>query len=309
MSIAQLTLPMFIGTILNWALFGTLVVQTYIYFLAFPQDSRWSKLLVVTVLVLEVIETLSNAQDMVHIFGVGWGNMEVLDDVGWAWFSVPVVAPIISSVGQIFYARRLHIIGHNAYVSVLVILISLFQLGTGIWTGVKICIAGKFSLLQSDNLIPTVTWLAATSLCDLIIVFAIIFYLLRSRKPEFQRTNSIISRIVVLTVETGVLCAIWTLVDLYLFAKFKGINYYLALCIELSKIYSNSILVQMLNWRAHIGHRHAPTTESNVQLAGIVFKTTTVPPASPLLQLSHNTESTVSQQPDCEPDKKDQLPV
>ncbi|KAJ7454005.1 hypothetical protein B0H11DRAFT_2069984, partial [Mycena galericulata] len=69
----------FIGTILNWALFGTLAVQTYIYFLAFPQDLKWSKLLVVTVLVLEVIETLSCTRDMAHVFGAGWGNMEALD--------------------------------------------------------------------------------------------------------------------------------------------------------------------------------------------------------------------------------------
>jgi len=94
MSIAQLTLPMFIGTVMNFLLFGMLIIQTQIFFLAFPNDPRLTKALVVLVFVLELVQTLSSARDMVHIFGVGWGNMEVLDNVGWAWFSTPVMGSI-----------------------------------------------------------------------------------------------------------------------------------------------------------------------------------------------------------------------
>jgi hypothetical protein len=36
---------------------------------------------------------------------------------------------------------------------------------------------------------------------------------------------------------------VFVLVDIYLFASYKGTNYHLAVCIELSKIYSNSILL------------------------------------------------------------------
>ncbi|KAJ7770306.1 hypothetical protein DFH07DRAFT_954128 [Mycena maculata] len=78
MSVAPLTLPMFIGTVVNWALFGTLLVQTYIYFGVFPKDPRLSKLVVVAVLVLEVVETMANSRDVICIFGAGWGNMYVV---------------------------------------------------------------------------------------------------------------------------------------------------------------------------------------------------------------------------------------
>lgn len=297
MSVVQLTLPMFIGTVLNWALFGTLIVQTWIYFLAFPQDPRLSKLLVMTVFVLELVETLSNTRDMVHIFGAGWGNPEALDDVGWAWFSTPVMGSIIASVGQLFYARRLHILGRNTYVPGLIILVSIIQLGAGIWTGVNICIAKKYSLLQSHNLVPTVTWLAATSLCDLLIVSSTVFYLVKARTSEFQKTtNQIITRIVMLTAETGLLCAIFAVFDLYLFATFKETNFHLALCMELSKIYSNSILL-ILNWRAHIGHRRAPTDLSHhIHISDIRFNTTTGPNSSVQVELSHDTDKRDSEE-------------
>ncbi|KAJ7705333.1 hypothetical protein B0H17DRAFT_1193033 [Mycena rosella] len=154
-SIVQLTLPMFIGTLLNWSLFGTLLVQIHIYFSAFPNDPKLSKLLVVLVLVLEVIETFSGAHDMINTFALGWGNIEALDNVDWAWFSVPVMGSIVASVGQLFFSRRIQIIGRNPFVTGLVIITSVAQLVAGIWVGVVICRAGKFSLLQDDNLIAT----------------------------------------------------------------------------------------------------------------------------------------------------------
>ncbi|KAJ7118657.1 hypothetical protein C8R43DRAFT_1077207 [Mycena crocata] len=266
--VEKLTLPMLIGTLLNWGLFGTLLVQTYIYFSAFPKDRRASKLLVAGVFALELIETAANTRDMIHIFGVGWGTMDALDDVGWAWFSVPVLGSVNACVGQLFFAWRIYIISHNIYLSGLVISISLVQLAAGVWTGINICLAKKFSLLQDHNLKATATWLAATALCDLVIVVSIVFYLVASRRREFRKTNSILSRIIRVTVETGVVCALFALVDLYLFATYKGTNFHLALCIELGKIYSNSILL-VLNSRARI--RHTPEINP-LRSSDIVFE-------------------------------------
>jgi hypothetical protein len=52
---------------------------------------------VVFILFLEVVETVASIRDMIHIFGAGWGNMDALDNVGWAWFSVPVMGSISES--------------------------------------------------------------------------------------------------------------------------------------------------------------------------------------------------------------------
>ncbi|KAJ6571313.1 hypothetical protein B0H19DRAFT_1129713 [Mycena capillaripes] len=282
MNVAQLTAPLMIGTMLNWALLATLLVQTYIYFSVFTQDRTWWKLLVIAIVVLETLETLASARDMFHVFATGWGDMDALDDVGWAWLSVPVVGSIIACVCQTFFGWRIYSIGRNPFVFALVIIVSLVQFGAGIWTGVNICIAGKFSLLQSYNLIPTATWLAATSLADLIIVAAMVFYLAKSyRDPDLRscRINSMISRLIILTAEAGIPCAVVALVDLYLFTTYKGTNYHLALCIELSKIYSNSILL-IFNSRTHMGYAascHGPCGRENytvnLEISSCVFRT------------------------------------
>ncbi|KAJ7491076.1 hypothetical protein FB451DRAFT_1221944 [Mycena latifolia] len=281
MSIAQLTLPLFLGTMLNWTLFGTLLVQVYIYFTAFPNDLKLTKHLVIFILFLEVLESLSNARDMIHIFGAGWGNAQALDDVGWAWFSVPVMGAIIACVGQLFFARRIHILGRGPYIPSLIAIVAVVQLVAGIWTGVVICIAKKFSLLQIHNEIATATWLAATALCDLIIVFSTVFYLIRSTQPEFRKTTNVaITRIIMITVETGLLCALFAIFDLYLFVMYKGTNYHLSLCIELSKIYSNSILM-VLNSRACMGHTPPCDISHNLHISDMRFNLGTISTASP----------------------------
>ncbi|KAF8191617.1 hypothetical protein K438DRAFT_1721110 [Mycena galopus ATCC 62051] len=291
MSVAQFTLPLLIGTILNWGLFGALLVQVYIYFSVFAKDRPWPKLIVVLIVVLEVIETFSSFRDMVEIFGTGWGNPDALDNVGWAWFSVPVMGSIIAFICQTFYGWRIYIIGQNSSFFALITLVSTVQLAAGIWTGVEICMAKRFSLLQSHNLMSTATWLATTSAADLLIVFATIFYLRKAAGTEFTsaKTKSNISRIIMVTAETGVLCAVFALFDLFLFVSYKGTNYHLSLCLELSKIYSNSILL-IFNSRAHMGHGCSYTTSSySVELSSATFRTRV--PRAPQIDLEAITSS------------------
>ncbi|KAJ7144932.1 hypothetical protein C8R43DRAFT_1013529 [Mycena crocata] len=288
---AKLTIPMFIGTILNWGLLGALVVQIYLYFLAFPKDGMRSKVLVLLIALGEILQTLSDTRDTIHVFGVGWGNPYILDEVGWSWLSVPVIGASIACAGQLFFAWRIYIISRSLYMPVLISFITAFQWGAGIWTGVEIGRAKKFSLLQFHLFKPPVAWLAATALSDLVIAASTSFYLLKSRRSGFRHsTDAVISRIVKITVETGLLCAVFAILDLILFVTFNGNNYHLAVCIELSKVYSNSIMI-ILNSRAHIGHT---TLENQSRMSAMVFESQAKPVTSTVTQVGSLVGSSIS---------------
>ncbi|KAF7294619.1 hypothetical protein MIND_00998500 [Mycena indigotica] len=287
--VVQLTLPLFIGTIVNWLLFGVLLVQVYIYYAAFPHDPRWAKLGVAAVILLEILETVADLREMVNTFGLRWGDLEALDEIGMSWFAVPVLGPVIASIGQFVFGWRIHLIGQTIYLPILICFTSVVQLGAGVWTGVNIAKAGRFSLLQNTNVPATSLWLASTSLCDVLILAGMVYYLSKARQREFTRMNSAISRILFLTVETGALCTIVVLVDLYLFLAFKGTNLHLSLCIELSKIYSNSILL-IFNSRATISYRVIQPEDVNISVA--VDKTvTSIRFARPSLATASGTTS------------------
>ncbi|KAJ7889409.1 hypothetical protein B0H13DRAFT_2341530 [Mycena leptocephala] len=196
-SMGQFTIPMLVGTLVNWGLLGTLFVQVYLYFLAFPRDKLSFKLIVGFVVIAEILQTLGDTRDAARIFGEGWGNLQALELVGWAWFSVPIMGSTIGCVGQLFFAWRISIFGKSWWIPAVIAVVTLFQFGAGVWSGVLILRAKTFEELQFHSLKVPAVRLA----------------------PGLQRQ---------------------------LFAI-------LEICIYLSKVYSNSMMV-VLNSRAHIGH-------------------------------------------------------
>ncbi|KAJ6493024.1 hypothetical protein C8R45DRAFT_1135885 [Mycena sanguinolenta] len=262
--IGEFTIPLYVGTLTNFTLFGVLAVQVYIYYMAFPNDRLSSKILVALVVIAEILQTLGDTRITIRIFGAGWGNPEILDAISWAWFSVPVVGSFIAGMGQMFFAWRIYVIAKSLYVPAVITFLTAFQFAAGIWTGVDIIRTKKFSNLHVMK--TPEAWLAATAVDDLIIVAAMVFYLLKARQTELKtKTKASLSRIIKITIETGVLCALAAIVVLYLFIAFGGNNYHLGVCIWLSKVYSNSILV-ILNSRAHIGHDFARPPGGTAQM-------------------------------------------
>ncbi|KAJ7778691.1 hypothetical protein DFH07DRAFT_950699 [Mycena maculata] len=99
----------------------------------------------------------------------------------------------------------------------------------------------------------------ATALADLLIVVGTVLYAMKARQPWIPtHTDNTFS---FNQVETGLLCALFAIVVLALFVKYEGNNYHLGVCIWLSKVYFNSILV-IMNSRIHIGHEVASDPKS-----------------------------------------------
>ncbi|KAJ6537804.1 hypothetical protein B0H19DRAFT_1180941, partial [Mycena capillaripes] len=290
-NVGKLTIPLFVGTVLNWCLLGALAVQVYLYFLAFPKDRRINKYLVAFIFLAELLQTLGDSRNTIESFGEGFGDVQGLDKVHWAWFSVPVLGSAIGCVGQLFFAWRISIIGETLYIPALITAITIFQFGAGIWTGVDIARAGKFSLLEFETFKPPVAWLSATAVCDLIIVVATVFFIKRAQQTDFSTSTDIaISRIIKVSVETGLLCALFALLDLGLYVAFDGNNYHLAVCIWFSKVYSNSIMV-ILNSRAYIGHG-ALQDSTRGNTTDMVFQSYGRPPTA--VHISGETASTAN---------------
>ncbi|KAF8148670.1 hypothetical protein B0H34DRAFT_736504 [Crassisporium funariophilum] len=280
-TIAQLTGPVLLGHLFNWGLFGALTVQTYIYYLSFPKDKLLPKALVCAVFVIEILQTILATRDAFRNFGTGWGNMEDLNDVGWLWFSVPVMSSIISCTAQMFYAWRIYILSQKLYLSIIIGAISIVQAGAGIWCGAAAHILGVFSEVQSHEYKPTSVWLGGTALCDVIIATAMLYYLSNSR-TGFRQTSLLLTRIIRITVETGFVCAAFAILDLAFFLRFQNNNYHLAPSIALSKLYSNSLLV-VLNARMRvIGGRALHSAPSDdYSLSYIAHNSVTMIPFTP----------------------------
>ncbi|KDR86151.1 hypothetical protein GALMADRAFT_1326045 [Galerina marginata CBS 339.88] len=112
-----------VGYLLNWGLFGVLTVQVFIYYVAFPWDRKQNKMLVYGTFLLETLQTILIAHDAFQTFVRGFGDPASLDDVGLAWFSVPLMTGMIALIAQAFYAYRVSVLAQSKYIPILILLV------------------------------------------------------------------------------------------------------------------------------------------------------------------------------------------
>ncbi|TCD60454.1 hypothetical protein EIP91_010048 [Steccherinum ochraceum] len=241
-TVVRLTGPLLVGHLLNWGLFGALSVQCYIYYLAFPKDRRSIKHLVAFMFVIELVQTVMCTRDAFREFGSGWGDLDELDDVGWLWFSIPFIEAVVSCTSQLFYAWRIWVIGGSYYIPGVITLLAFMQGVTGIYTCAFADVLHHLSEFQTKSFRSTSVWLGGTALCDIIITASMLFYLRRA-KTGYKATTTLLTRIINITVQTGLVCATFAILDLTFFIATPEQNYYFAPNLILSKLYSNSLLV------------------------------------------------------------------
>ncbi|THH29898.1 hypothetical protein EUX98_g4286 [Antrodiella citrinella] len=242
--LAVLAGPVLLGYLFNWGLFGALTVQCYIYYIAFPKDHTYLKMVVAFTYTIELLQTIMITVDAFRQFGAGWGNPAQLNDVGLLWFSVSALDGIISASVQHFFAWRIYALSGNFYISIVVVLLALTQGVFAIYSGVLEHIVNEPSKIQSTSFRPTIVWLGGTALCDIIITTSMVFFLQQARRNSgVKSTANLLTRLTKLTFETGMACASFAIVDLTLFLRFQHNNLHLLPALTLCKLYSNSLLV------------------------------------------------------------------
>ncbi|KAF8181326.1 hypothetical protein BJ912DRAFT_1062186 [Pholiota molesta] len=234
------------GFLANWALYGVLVLQVYLYTVAFPKDRLPLKITVYTTFLLETAQTGLITHDAFKFFAFGFTDPLLLDEVSTGWFSIPVLTGIIACVAQGFYGYRIGIITQSKYPVGVIAFFSLVQLGGAIGIGIQTKNAQFFSrvFLKEGSFITTGVWEAGSAACDLLIA-GIMTYHLRKRDTGFQYTHDIVTRVIRLTIETGTLTATLAIAVLVLAYLPGHPPYYQACALILGKAYSNSMMVAL----------------------------------------------------------------
>ncbi|KAJ7142374.1 hypothetical protein C8R44DRAFT_602710, partial [Mycena epipterygia] len=76
----------------HWGLFGTLAIQLYLYYEAFPNDQLSTKCLVYTVFTIQLVQTILMTHDAFQTFGYGYGETYRLKAVNFNQLTIPVMS-------------------------------------------------------------------------------------------------------------------------------------------------------------------------------------------------------------------------
>ncbi|KAJ7277656.1 hypothetical protein C8J57DRAFT_1307412 [Mycena rebaudengoi] len=266
--------PRLLGLIFNWGLLGVLTTQVYIYHLNFPKDSRALKAMVYIVYVLDWAQTCAATYDAFQWFVYGWGDIPTLYGVFTDFLNVPILSSIIGSIVQIYFGWRIWTIAHSWITFAVVGLLSFLQLGA--------CGAVAYYLLRdasevsrSPGLVHAVgVRLGASAAVDTVIAVSMTYILVRSRGQALSRMQTVLTRLIRLTIETGTVTAIAAIIDLVFFLKAHNALHQVTGVI-LCKLYSNTLLVLFNN---RLATRMANETSAHVE--SIFFRAPSSYPSS-----------------------------
>ncbi|KAI9448677.1 hypothetical protein F5148DRAFT_1371196 [Russula earlei] len=217
-NVEEVAAPELLGGLLNWCLYGVLIVQTYVYSYNFSGDKRPIKFSVYTVFFLETLQITLNGADLYYWFVRGFGNLNHLTSPYLGFFDVPIVGTVVSLTVQFFFMYRIFVLSKR----------------TARW----LCA------------IITLTWIVGNTISDICIASAMVYYLTRknsSRDREVFRSSHALERIVRLTVETNMITTTVSIVSLLMVALFPHKIWFVCPTSILGKIYSNTLLVSLNN--------------------------------------------------------------
>ncbi|KAK0495039.1 hypothetical protein EDD18DRAFT_1355039 [Armillaria luteobubalina] len=265
--------PLIVGYLLNWGLFGTLSIQLYLYYLAFPKDRRFVKSLVYGIYIIELVQTILIAHNAFALFGYGFGDLEVLAEIHVDWLVVPIMTAIVTFVGQCFYAYRIFILSKSRIIPAFVICVALVSFVVSIVTGVWNFQADDVAKIKDLKIsISTGISCGSYALCDVVIAICMTYYLMRSQ-TSFRRTQILVTKLILLIIETGSLTAVIALViPILLFAFPHEVFYYATPAFIISKMYSNTIYL-VLNSRIRImGGRDTYTSSTDTEITTTMMR-------------------------------------
>ncbi|KAF9477701.1 hypothetical protein BDN70DRAFT_880887 [Pholiota conissans] len=199
-----------IGILLSCILFGILTLQTYLYYMKFPEDRIQLKILVGFIWLLELAHCISIMHTIYDYAVIGYGDLQVFIRLPTSLSVAILFTAIIGPTVQIFYAERIRIVsGGKLIVPIFCWLMSLLHFSTTLVSSIKAI--QMTSLVQYEE---DWKWLLTTALSigvsvDVIISASLCYFLSKLKtKSTVKRTTQAIDKIMVWTIQTGLLNSI-----------------------------------------------------------------------------------------------------
>jgi len=271
--ISRVTAPLLFGSVLNWCLFGVLLVQIYVYSYNFPEDKKFLKLFVYSVFFFETLQTALSGADLYYWFVSGYGNLNHLIHPYATPFDVLVIESLVSLSVQFFFVYRIWVLSSKKFwwYCLIICLCSTIDATAAFIGGIYTFMHGKFASGKTLKSIAMI-WLIGNVMADILIAAAMLYHLVRRRRDRDcldsdHILDHALPRIVRLTIETNVMTTSVGILSLLIVMVFPHENWYTCPTAILGKLYSNTLLVSLNN---RISIREAAATEEMSLKASVV---------------------------------------
>jgi hypothetical protein len=232
-----------IGLFLSTVFYGVTLLQTYQYYNKYGgEDSRYLLILVGVLTALDSFAVISNMQSCYFYLIHNFANPLAILRIDWSLTFSVISTACVAFLVQCFYAYRVWILSSRSLLAPIVIVI--FGLASFVLAVVYMSLMfHNGSLLY----IPTITWISSSSLgcslgADILIASTMVLYLSRGRQQGFDKTDHVLRKLMIYTINTGLITTVCTTITLVLGEVLSSTFYNTIFYYPLSKCYVNSML-------------------------------------------------------------------
>jgi len=240
--------PLLIGSFLNIFLFGITVSQFHSYVTSpyMTTDSWWINFVVMSVFSLDVVHTVVDMIGTYHRSITHFGDIVHIDLVTWTFVLPLACASAITFIVNHFFAIRILRFSSQRWLAAIIIMLAWATMLSTLATAIGYGIINSWS--HSWKIEPALLTACGCAMTVDIVVSVALVYHLRQRKTGMERTDDILSRIVVFTVQTGIATTLSSLLILVLYLCYPDTTYITIFLAPHPKLYSVSVL-SSLNMR------------------------------------------------------------
>ncbi|KIM79360.1 hypothetical protein PILCRDRAFT_565401 [Piloderma croceum F 1598] len=233
----------YLGVVFAAIFFGITSVQSYNYYLRYPQDWRVYKISVGALWILDIVHLALSTHIGYHYLIIDFGNLLAFTTVVWSQKAQITVHVLIIMIVQSLYALRVWKLGAGYNERLVPLVVTLSVLAVSV-VGIILSVLAWRN--KSFLTIYQISWAIDTSFAmstasDIAIAVAMIYYLLKSR-TSFASTNSKLASLIQYSIGAGVATSACSLSALIAYLVMPDNLIFLAIEFSLTKLYVNSLL-------------------------------------------------------------------
>ncbi|KAF7330075.1 hypothetical protein MKEN_00271600 [Mycena kentingensis (nom. inval.)] len=244
---------MLIGVIVSAVLYGISLLQCLFYFTRYQRDPTYLKSLVASTVLLDTVHLAMVIHTMYHYLITNYYQHDVLQVMIWSVSLEALPTGITAGLVQAFYAHRVWKMSHhNVFLTGLILLIVFATAACGTaWVVLALRTRTYRSLLDISPL--TISINALSTGADVIIT-STLCYMLYDTRPASLETESMVNRLILFTINTGLLTSLCAVASLISLIASPNTLIYASFYFCIGRLYSNALLAS-LNARAVIRGR------------------------------------------------------
>jgi len=242
-------------------LYGITSLQTYMYFIRYPKDPRWTKNIVSSLWMMDTFHIFLISHAIYHYLVLNYANPSSLESGIWSLFLSIGVNVAIAFLTQCFFIHRLHqLSGGKWWITGPILVSVLAHLCFGIETMIELFQKKDFDRLSEITYIAALPFAVLAVLSDILITVALCV-LLHNSRTGFRSTNSMLNLIIVYAINRCLLTSVVAIIEMVMFVTAQETLWYLAADFVVGKLYANSLLAT-LNSRSALAGKGMEDEES-----------------------------------------------